>query len=331
MERRNETTTSKRMAAPNITHPIGGRYGEPVVARDFVVPQSGGAAVAGTAKHEARAATATSTFVLILGLMGDGSDVIRFWSSRMRKTVVLAMLAGSLSMAGAALADHELGPAPQVTAEESVGKIKVTLYPQCSVGHMNYRTEDETARAGQDYEHVEGTLAAPPYEFEIPILEDRLVEETEAVHIWISNGVSHSGPGGGGSCVGTNQSKMGRLYIYDNDGPPPSPIGVTYAGRQTSESGASSAPVTRSNTVPAADQPPPAGGSEPPVTVPLLVEETGGPPPTQDKDASQPGPSWLASIITLVLLIAFGILGFRRYRMSTPDTVVSEIDQGEAQ
>lgn len=123
-------------------------------------------------------------------------------------------------MMAAAKADHELGPAPHVYAFESDERVTVTLSPGCpyTSSYIDYRTEDLTAEAGKDYVHVSGRLMTGPWKFDIPILEDSIPEPDEVAKIIISGPSDGAPGGGGGSCVGDDQSNTGSLTILENDG-----------------------------------------------------------------------------------------------------------------
>lgn len=225
-------------------------------------------------------------------------------------------------MAGSALADHELGPAPSLAADESAGKVNVVLKPECPIGLISYRTEDDGALAGQDYVHVEGTLNTSPWQFEVPILEDSADEGSETILVRISSvGHEAGGDGLGGNCVASiNQTRVGTLTIMDNDGP-------------ASAASASGKKKKRSASTPRS---PLAPDESLPDTTSLL-DEAAGPAPPQGEDSLRNAPSKLPLLLAVPLLVSVAFQGFRRFRPGThgsnqePGTVVTEGLEGEDQ
>lgn len=105
--------------------------------------------------------------------------------------------------------------APTFTRGEggSEATIEVTLSgPSGQLVSVDYATSDGTAAAGSDYASASGTLLFSPGEtsqtFEVPVLEDTLVEATETVNL------SLSAPSG--ATLGTQS--IATLEIQDNDG-----------------------------------------------------------------------------------------------------------------
>jgi len=81
------------------------------------------------------------------------------------------------------------------TCFESVGKLDVFVTrlggDLSRTVHVDYKTENGTAEAGTDYDHVEGTLIFGPNEtkksFDIKIIDDDVYEEDEQFNIRLSN------------------------------------------------------------------------------------------------------------------------------------------------
>jgi hypothetical protein len=121
---------------------------------------------------------------------------------------------------GVSWANHELGPPPYVSVDESESKATIVLRPGCpatTVQYIEYGTANGTAEAGKDYTAASGRITAEPYQFEVPLLKDALQEEDETVRLIIKGPGTEVKQGGGGSCVGVNQVIEGRLTILDND------------------------------------------------------------------------------------------------------------------
>lgn len=125
--------------------------------------------------------------------------------------LLLAIVVLSIPQAGTSFASHDF-TAPDVTADESAGSAKIVISPSCPVDKIEYKTEDGTATAGADYRSVSGTLTSPPFEFEIPILDDSLLEENETVQVIVSK---FTFPGAA-VCVGA-QRVQATLTIRDDD------------------------------------------------------------------------------------------------------------------
>lgn len=81
------------------------------------------------------------------------------------------------------------------TVMENVGEFSVTVTREggdlSKTLYVDYRTEDGTATAGEDYIGAEGTLVFQPHEkhkqFEISILDDDIFEEDEHFYIHLTN------------------------------------------------------------------------------------------------------------------------------------------------
>lgn len=125
--------------------------------------------------------------------------------------LLLAVVGLSMPLTGTSFASHDFS-VPDVTADESAGSAKFVISPSCPVDKIEYKTEEGTAAAGADYRSVSGTLTSPPFEFEIPILDDSLLEENEAVRVIVSK---FTFPGAA-VCVGT-QRVQATLTIRDDD------------------------------------------------------------------------------------------------------------------
>jgi hypothetical protein len=127
--------------------------------------------------------------------------------------VMLAALAGTVSLAGsaAALPVQALSISDAQVAEGAFGTRSLTFRVTLSESSQSpvtvgYRTQNETARAGEDYDFTEGTLQFGPGEttktFEVPVRGDRKVEPDEffsAILFAPSGGAHVAEPGGVGT------------------------------------------------------------------------------------------------------------------------------------
>ncbi|XP_062844422.1 sodium/calcium exchanger 2a isoform X3 [Trichomycterus rosablanca] len=87
--------------------------------------------------------------------------------------------------------------------------------------HVDYRTDDGTAKAGVDYSHCEGTLEFQPgetrQEIKIGIIDDDVFEEDEHFFVRLSNPRA-SGPGdGGGTAPRLADPSVATVTILDDD------------------------------------------------------------------------------------------------------------------
>lgn len=142
---------------------------------------------------------------------------------------LLAIVGLSVLQAGTSFALHDF-TVKDVTADESAGNAKIVITPSCPVDYLEYRTEDGTAKAGADYTSVSGTLTSPPFEVEVPILDDSLFEGNETVRVIVSQFTFPGAP----VCLGA-QIAEAQLTIRDDETPIP-----------TADGGERSAPAKRS-------------------------------------------------------------------------------------
>src|SRR5688572_20095158 len=127
--------------------------------------------------------------------------------------VTAAVLAGTVSLAGSAVA----APAPVLSisdaqaAEGTFGTrlltFGVTINESGRLASVRYRTQDETARANEDYDSMQGTLQFTPGEttktIEVPIKGDKKVEPDEFFSVVLSESTGATLDQSGGVGTGT--------------------------------------------------------------------------------------------------------------------------------
>ena len=124
----------------------------------------------------------------------------------------------SPTVVGISILDNDLGfnaePA-SVAANESVGEVVFTVQRQDDwpgVATVDYRTVDASAKAGDDYTAVSGTLTfaagGPSQQIRVPILNDGIRESEESFTLRLSNPTGGTGLGAQANAV---------VVIQDND------------------------------------------------------------------------------------------------------------------